>query len=103
MKRFFLVKDEDLPALEEDFGAFHFVHLASHGPAGEGWNLLVMCDEEYLPRASWLAFPSIYSARKTLADAGIPAELLADVGLSGEETCAEAAEKLGDIHLLMGI
>lgn len=102
MKRYFMVADADMPTIKEQFGTFHYIDLATHGPAGDKWNLFCLEDDKVAPKPEWLAFPPLYDAKTTLAKSPIPHEALADLGLTGEETCAEAVVTLGEISPVMG-
>lgn len=103
MKRYFMVRDEHMPTLEEDFGTFHYVDLASHGSAGHKWNLLCLNDGHVAPRVEWTAFPPIYDATTTLEASAVPHECLADVGLTGAETAMQAVVLLAQINPALAI
>lgn len=104
MKRYYMVRDEHLPTIEEtQFGHYHYIDLASHGTAGDKWNLLCLVDSHVDPRADWLPFPPLYDAKTTLEQSPILQECLADIGLTGQETCIEAVVKLGEINPSMGV
>ena len=103
MRRYFMVNDRDMPTIKEDFGAFHYVDLASHGPAGDQWNLLCLIDEHVQSKEAWIAFPPLYDSKTTLAASAVPHELLADIGLTGDETCIEAICKLREISPIVGL
>jgi hypothetical protein len=102
MNRYYLVKHEHLPLLDENMGHFHWIDLQSHGEAGAGYALLSLQDSHIQPKSEWIPFPNLYNARTTLEASKIPHEVLADIGLTGEMTTAEAVEVLGEIHPLMG-
>lgn len=103
MNRYFAVRDEDMPTPACCFGHYHFVDLASHGPAGDKWNLVCLLDNHIRPHPNWIAFPPIYDAKTTLAASAVPHETLADIGLTGEENCLEAVMALGEIHPMLGL
>jgi hypothetical protein len=103
MKRYFMVRDEDMPTIKEDFGVFHYIDLVSHGEAGDKWNLFCLTQDVVQPKKAWIAFPPLYDARTTLAASKVPHEVLTDIGLTGEETCVEAVVQLGEIHPQMGL
>jgi hypothetical protein len=103
MKRYYLVRDEDMPTVEEDFGTFHYIDLASHGNAGYKWNLLCLTSEHIQPKVEWKAFPPLYDVRTTLINSPVPQEALVDVGLTGEETTLEAVVCFGEINPLLSL
>lgn len=103
MKRYFMVRDEHMPAPEDQFGQYHYIDLASHGTAGFKWNLMCLVDAHIQPRTEWIAFPPLFDAKTTLLASAVPQECLTDLGLTGEETTIEAIVRLGEIHPLMGI
>lgn len=103
MKRYYMVRDELLPTVEQDFGNWHYIDLASHGSAGDKWNLVCLCDNHIQPGDGWLPFPPMYDAKTTLEQSPVLQECLADIGLTGQETCIEAVVKLGEIHPCMGV
>lgn len=103
MKRYFMVRDEHMPAPEDRLGNYHYIDLASHGPAGFKWNLLCLVDAHIQPLADWTPFPPIFDARTTLLASAVPQECLADLGLTGAETTIEAVMCLGEINPLMGL
>lgn len=99
MQRFFLCHDDDLPAGDESWGNWHFIALDSHGTAGTEWNVVTLLDGHIQPKDAWLAFPSLYDGRTTLRQSNvIPEQLLADLGLTGDETTADAMLVFGAIH-----
>jgi hypothetical protein len=102
MKRYFMVRDEDMPSPEEQYGSFHYIDLASHGPAGFKWNLMCLMDDFAQPHATWIAFPSLFDSKTTLLESAVPQECLADIGLTGDENTFEAVVRLGEINPLMG-
>lgn len=102
MKRYFLVHDDALPAVEDDVGQWHFIALDGHGPAGALWNVVCLVDAHVPAPDGWIAFPPIFDARTTLAASAVPHERLADLGLTGEETAIEALMAFGAIHPLLG-
>ena len=101
MQRYFLVHDDHLPTIKENFGELHYVDLGSHGTAGAGWNLLCLAQEHHQPKPEWQALPKLYDAKTTLAQSPIDHALLANLGVTGEETAMEAIEKFGAVHPLM--
>lgn len=104
MKRYYLVHDDHLPTLEDtEFGHYHFIALDSHGPAGVNWNLLALLDSHVQAHADWIALPPIYDAKTTLEASAVPHETLADIGLTGAETCLEAVVRFGEINPLLGL
>lgn len=98
-----MVRDEDLPTIKENFGRVVYVDLASHGPAGDKWNVLVLEDSHIQPKAAWIKFPPLMDSKTTLAESAIPHEALADLGLTGEETAIQAAVMFGAINPQMDI
>jgi hypothetical protein len=100
MRRYFIVADADMPALEDNFGHWHAIHLGSHGKAGKGHNLVTLVDEHVAAPATWKPMPKLIDAR-TAIKAKIDHTKLADLGLTGDETMLEAAERLAEIHPLM--
>lgn len=104
MKRYFMVHDDNMPTIKElsQFGVFHYIDLASHGEACDKWNLFCLCNNDVQPKPEWVAFPPLYDAKTTLAQSPVPHDYLADLGLTGEETCAEAVAKLGEISPVIG-
>jgi hypothetical protein len=96
-----MVRDEDMPKLEDDFGTFHFIDLASHGPAGDQWNLLCLADKHIEAGKAWIKLPPLFDTRTKLADSPVPQEYLTDLGLTGEETTLEAVMLLGEINPTM--
>lgn len=102
MKRYFMVADADMPTIKEQFGTFHYIDLATHGKAGDKWNLFCLEDDKVSPKPQWLPFPPLYDAKTTLAQSPVLQKCLADIGLTGKETCAEAVSKLGEIMPAMG-
>lgn len=103
MKRYYMVRDEHMPTVEQDYGNFHFVDLASHGAAGDKWNLLCLNDAHVMAHPDWTAFPPIYDATTTLAASAVPHECLADVGLTGAETTIQAVMTLAGINPALSI
>lgn len=101
MNCYYMVRDADLPTIEQNFGRFHYIDLASHGPAGDKWNLLVLEDNHVNPAPAWIALPSLLDAKTTLRASAIPDECLADIGLTGEETTLEAVQVMGEIFPAM--
>ena len=101
MKRYFLVADADMPTIKENFGQHAYIDLASHGPAGDKWNLMCLFDAHIVPKPEWHAFPSLIDAKTTLEQSAIPHECLADIGLTGSETALEAAVQCGAISPLL--
>jgi hypothetical protein len=102
MKRYFMVRDEHMPAPADHYGHYHYIDLASHGPAGSNWNLMCLLDSHIQPHPQWIRFPPIFDARTTLLASAVPQECLADLGLTGDETTIEAVVRLGEINPLMG-
>jgi hypothetical protein len=103
MKRYFLVADADMPAVEIDVGHWHYIDLASHGPAGNKWNLACLFDNHVQAPSGWLPFPPLYDAKTTLDVSAVPQSALADIGINGDHTCLEAVVLLGEINPLMGL
>ena len=102
MNRYFLVRQKDMPKLEDtEFGHYHYISLGSHGPAGKGWNLLCLNDAHCAPRANWVKFPPLYDSKTTLEASNVPHKALKDIGLTGVETTMEAVGLLGEIHPAM--
>lgn len=102
MKRYFLVRDEDMPTIKDRFPGMNFIDLATHGPAGHLWNCVSLADDTITPKPNWISFPKITDPKSTLAEWDMPHEVLADIGLTGEETCMEAVYKFEIIHSAMG-
>jgi len=104
MKRYFLAHDDDMPLVEDtQFGVFHYIALDGYGAAGAAWNIVCLHNPSAQPRANWQAFPPIYDPRTTLAASAVDQRLLADLGLTGDETTIEAVMKFGAIHPQAGI
>jgi hypothetical protein len=103
MKRYFMVRDEHMPTVDQDYGSFHFVDLSSHGSAGHKWNLLCLNDGHVMPHSDWIAFPPIYDATTTLEASAVPHDCLADVGLNGSETAMQAVAQLAQINPALGL
>ncbi len=102
MKRYFMVHDDNMPTIKEVFGTFHYIDLASHGEAGDKWNLFCLVDDEIPPKPSWVPFPPLYDAKTTLRQSPVNQDYLADLGLTGDETCAEAVALLSGVTPVMG-
>lgn len=102
MKRFFLVADADMPAPGDTLGHWHAIHLGTHGPAGHGHNVVALFDDHVPPKANWKPMPSLRDARTRLK-ARVHHPHLADIGLTGEETMLQTAERLGEIHPMLGL
>lgn len=100
MKRYFLAPDARMPGHGDSVGNWHAIHVGSHGEAGAGWNLVSLDDAHVMPPEGWQALPRLVDARTPLK-ATVDHQLLADLGLTGEETMVEAAIRLGEIHPLM--
>jgi hypothetical protein len=98
MYRYYLVKDQHMPKGDENYGYWNAIHLDSHGNAGKGWNVLILHDVHVPPHPEWKAFPKIVDA-KTPLKAKVPHQVLADIGLTGDETTLEASDRLGEIVL----
>lgn len=98
MFRYFLVRDRHLPGPKtiNRYGHCHWIHLRSHGNKGRGWNALVMHDLHPKPHKDWVPFPRVVDHKTPIKDK-LKHALLADVGLTGDETTLEASEKLGAI------
>lgn len=103
MQRYFLSHDEYMPAPEESWGNWHYIELNSHGPAGAEWNLLALLDNHITPNPNWFAFPSLYDGKTTLRQSKIPESVLADIGLTGDETTVEAVMVFGEINQALAI
>lgn len=101
MQRFFLCHDDHMPAPEESWGNWHFIALDSHGPAGANWNLIVLADKHIQANPDWIPFPSLYDAKTTLRASKVPEQVLADLGLTGDETTIEAAVIFGEINSML--
>lgn len=102
MRRYFLSHDVYLPRVEDDYGQFHYIDLSSHGEAGDQWNLIALVDSHIQPHENWIPFPPLYDSKTTLRESKVPESTLFDLGLTGEETCVEAAVKFGEVNPLMG-
>lgn len=102
MNRYFLVLDEDMPTWKERFPGLNYIDLASHGPAGDRWNLVCLSEPATAPKPTWIALPKITDSVTTLAVHDMPHEVLADLGLDGSETCMQAVYKFEAIHPAMG-
>lgn len=96
MYRYFLVHDNHLPTEDDEYGHYHYISLGSHGNSGKGWHLLVLHDEHIEPAKNWRTLPKAVDNKTPIA-AKINAALLADIGLTGDETTLEASEKLAAI------
>lgn len=96
MYRYFLVKDKDLPKLEDHYGVWNTIDLGSHGNSGKGWHVLVMYSLDYEPSSDWHRLPKIVD-HKTPIKAKIDHKLFADLGVTGDETTFELTEMLGEI------
>lgn len=105
MKRYYMVHDDNLPTIKEmsALGTYHYLDLVTHGPAGDKWNLFCIIDDEVVVKPSWVPFPPLFDTKTTLRQSKVDETLLADVGLTGEETCMEAVMLLGEIMPTMGI
>ncbi len=101
MKRYFMVRDEDMPQVHKDLGNFHYIDLATHGEAGYRWNLMCLVDKHVEAPNAWIPLPPLFDTRTKLIDSPVPQEYLADVGLTGEETTLEAVMVFGEINPLM--
>ncbi len=99
MKRYFLSHDRDMPTLKEysTMGRLSFIDLASHGPAGDKWNVVCFEDDHAVPKPEWQPFPTLVDSKTTLIESEINQEFLTDLGLTGEETTLETAVKFGAI------
>lgn len=102
MKRYFLVCDEEMPCPVAFKGQWHAIQLGSHGECGAGHQLVCLVDEHIVAPAEWVPLPPIYDARTTLAASAVDQGLLADVGLTGDETTLEAVFVLGGVHPMLG-
>ena len=98
MKRYFLVHDDHMPTIKQFMPGMNYIELDSHGEAGHLWNLVTLEVDDVAPRPEWIAFPPLIDSKTTLAASAVDHELLADLGLTGEETCLEAAVIFGAIH-----
>lgn len=96
MFRYYLVRDRHMPKAKDEFGHWHAIHLGSHGDSGKGWNALVLHDRHIDPHKNWIAFPKVLDHKTPIRDK-LKHALLADVGLTGDETTLEASEKLAAI------
>src|SRR5690348_5388299 len=96
MYRYFLVHDDHMPKLEDNYGNVHWFHLKSLGNAGKGWNALVLHDTHIQPHPEWKPFPKVVDA-KTPISAKVDHRLLADTGITGAHTALEAADRLGEL------
>jgi hypothetical protein len=103
MNRYYLIHLDHMPGPEDNYGNQHWLSVGSHGPTGEGWHVLCLQDGHVRPHADWIAFPPLIDSKTTLAQSRVPHELLADLGLTGEETCLEAIVKLGEINPAMNL
>lgn len=103
MKRYFLSHDKDMPTLKEYavMGRLSYIDLASHGPAGDNWNVICFEDEHAVPKPEWQPFPTLVDSKTTLIESEVSQEFLADLGLTGEETALETANKFGIISPVM--
>lgn len=103
MNRYFLVHLDHMPGPADCYGNHHWLDVGSHGPTGEGWHVLSLEDRHIRPHDDWIAFPPLIDQRTTLEQSAIPHELLADLGLTGAETCLEAVMALGEINPALAI
>lgn len=98
MKRYFLVHDDDMPTSDQNWGAFSYIALDSHGSVGASWNLLSLENDAIQPNPEWYFFPSLYDSKTTLAQSEVPEQLLTDLGLTGNETAIEAVMVFSNIN-----
>lgn len=103
MKRYFLSHDDDMPTIKEPITGMNFIDLGTHGPAGYKWNLVCLEHDHVMPKDKWFHFPLLVDSKTTLAQSAIPQEVLADLGLTGEETTLEAVAIFGSIFPPVGL
>lgn len=99
MSRYFIVHSDALPDGVASLGNWHFIELGSHGDAGADHHAVCLLDAHVEAPAAWLALPRITDAKTPISDR-IPADVLADIGLSGAETTAEAVDTFERLHPL---
>ena len=97
MNRFFVVAGVDMPQPGRPMGNWHMIDLGSHGRAGAGYYLVCLRDSNIQPPATWTAFPRL-TDHTTQIKASINASLLANIGLTGNETAANAVDLLNQIN-----
>jgi hypothetical protein len=97
MNRFFIARTVEMPTLGDQMGNWHMIDLGSHGSAGAGHCLVCLHDSNIPPKSGWAAFPRL-TDHVTPIKAAIDATLLADVGLTGNETAADAVDVLNLIN-----
>lgn len=97
MYRYYLVKDKDMPKLEENYGTWNAIHLGSHGNSGKGWNVLVLHDTHIPPHPQWKPFPRVVDSGTPVSEK-VDHKLLADVGITDKHKTLEAMDILGDIY-----
>ena len=100
MKRFFLVHASEMPDLDAILGTCHYIDIGSHGPAGADHHMVVLIDNHVEAPAGWVQLPRITDAKTPIKDR-VNHELLADLGLTGDETTAEVVDVLEKIHPLI--
>lgn len=103
MKKYFIVPDAALPAPMGDTQmpcVWHSIDLSSHGPAGDKWSLVCL-EGDFSAPESWVKLPHVYDTGKKLKDF-VDHQLLADIGVTGEENTLELTSILEDIHPRMG-
>lgn len=103
MKKYFIVPDATLPEPIGDTQivcAWSFIGLSSHGLAGDKWNLVCL-EGDFKPPESWVKLPHVYDTGKKLKDC-VDHQLLADIGVTGEENTLDLAVILESIHPHMG-
>ena len=103
MKRYFFVKNDELPPIEPFHGAYAFIDLGSHGTFGEGFSVLCAPDDHSRPAESWVPFPSVLDASTTLSASQIPVEKLSDIGLTGQMTALQAVAHLHNFNSAMAL
>lgn len=103
MKRYFLVPPGALPhELPEapHLGEYHYIDLDSHGAAGAGHRVLVMCDQSKTPPAEWQQLPHLLDAQTTLAHPKHAHHLakLADLKVKPDHGGFTLAQHLAALH-----
>jgi hypothetical protein len=99
MKRYFIVPDASM-VWTSPIGVWHSVDLGSHGPKGAGYHVVCLEGQMGAPPDGWVPMPNLADPKTPLKNK-VDHLLLADVGITGEETMYEAAEKLGEKHHML--
>lgn len=99
MKRYYITPDAHP---HEYIGQHHHIHLASHGPAGEGFHVTVVMDDDLPVPADWEELPELLDPATTLGhpDHARHLAILGDLAALPTHNGYALAKHLAKIHPL---